>query len=375
MCWGEDGLVGCGRFPDLRGRTGIGLRRARTPILRRPRSCVLAFAATMSGLRAFGIIVVSMMLAAAPWVNAQTVEVDLGGLVLAVSDSSTAQVFHIVDQLSEWDQYAHKQYARWAAKALGLNQEDRRLLQQHAELRRVRGWGKGFEQAFLVPDSIETASANAVAAGLLSSGEATAERAILSHFAPMLAPLIEQQRDRIGAFRNRLLAERKSLGPLVQKLARFAEAKGPISVPVYLVANPEENNGGGGADGGRIVVEVPHSESMGFLLHESLHVFLAPHAGAIRTAAASAGLGFQALNEGIAYALAPGLTNAAPVDLLAEQLARFLNRGTPTSDAYVQSHMIAMVIRPLLREALDQGETITVFLPKAANRWRTVSAR
>jgi hypothetical protein len=99
----------------------------------------------------FRALLVFVILAAVPALNAQPVEVDLGGLILTVSDSSTAQIFHIVDQLSEWDPYAHKQYGRWA-RTLPLNQEDRRLLQQHADLRRARGRGEGFEQAFLVAE-------------------------------------------------------------------------------------------------------------------------------------------------------------------------------------------------------------------------------
>ena len=328
----------------------------------------------MDGLRVFRALLVVVILATVQTLDAQVVEVDLGGLILAVSDSTTAQVFHIVDQLSEWDQFAHKQYGRWA-RSLPLNQEDRRLLQQQADLRRARGRGNGFEQAFLVEDSIEAAATKAVAAGLLSPDEAAAERTILSHFASKLAPLIESKRDPIRTFIDRLRDDRESLRPLVQKLSRFAESSGAIQAPVYLVANPEENNGGGRANGGRIVVEAPFSDAMSFLLHESLHMFLAPHADAIRAAAASAGLTFQALNEGIAYALAPGLTNDPAVDPLAEQLARNLIRGTPPSDAYAQSNMIAAVIRPLLRVSLEQGETITAFLPKATSRWRTVSPR
>jgi hypothetical protein len=330
----------------------------------------------MAANGAFRTLMLIGILAPASTLNAQVANVDLGRLVLAVSDSPTAQVFHIVDQLSEWDQYAHKQYVRWAAKVLNLTQDDRRLLQQHAALRRTRGWGRGFEQAFLVAESIDAAAAKAVASGWLSAEEAATERTILAHFAPVLAPLIEQQKGRIGAFRDRLLAERESLTPLVQRLSRFAEAEDTITLPVYLVANPEENSGGGKANGGRIVVEVPGSDTLGFLLHESLHVFLTPHAETIRTAAASAGLSFQALNEGIAYALAPGLTNdARQADLLAEQLARYVIRGTPASDAYVQSYMVAAVLRPLLRASLEQGEALAAFLPKAVTKWRAVSPR
>jgi hypothetical protein len=147
-------------------------------------------------------------------------------------------------------------------------------------------------------------------------------------------------------------------------------------VPVFLVANPEDNAGGGAANGGRIVVEVPSPDPMSFLLHEALHVVLASHVDAIGAAAAAAGLSGQALNEGIAYAFAPGLSaESGQADILAEGLSRFLIRGTPASDAYVQSYMIAAVIRPLLRASLDQGESIRIFLPKAVTKWRTVSPR
>jgi len=71
--------------------------------------------------------------------------VRVGSIVYSISESRTAQVFHIVDQLSQWDQYAHKQYGRWAARHLKLDQNDQRLLQKHAELRRARGWEHGFE--------------------------------------------------------------------------------------------------------------------------------------------------------------------------------------------------------------------------------------
>ena len=98
--------------------------------------------------------------------KARAEEVDLGGLVIFVSDSWTAQLFHIVDQLSEWDDASHRQYGRWAAKALNFDQQDRRLLQEHAELRRARGWENGFERAFYVEDSIEVAAEKAVETNL-----------------------------------------------------------------------------------------------------------------------------------------------------------------------------------------------------------------
>jgi hypothetical protein len=90
-----------------------------------------------------------MLLLAAPAASAWADDVDLGGVVVSVSDSWTAQLFRIVDQLSEWDHASHRQYGRWAAKALNLDERDRKLLEDDAMLRRKRGWGSGFEQALL----------------------------------------------------------------------------------------------------------------------------------------------------------------------------------------------------------------------------------
>jgi hypothetical protein len=302
---------------------------------------------------------------------AQSSDVDFGGMILTVSDSRTAQLFHIVDQLSQWDQYAHHQYVRWARTHLVLTAADSVMLRRHAALRRARGWGNGFEQAFLVDAPIEVAAQQAVDSHLLSEAESAEEEEILLHFAPKLEPLCEQESARIAAFRQQLVADRARLTPVVERLARFAGATTSLRVPVFLVANPEETSGGGEANGGRLVIEVPSPAPMGFLLHEALHAFLSPHADAIRAAADSAGLHFETLNEAIAYALAPGITgDARQNDLLAEQLAHFVLQGRPKSDPYMQFYLMAIVIRPVLRAALERGGSFSAFLPQAIAQWR-----
>src|SRR5689334_20787168 len=118
--------------------------------------------------------------------------VDLGGLVLVLSDAPPAQIFHIVDQLSQWDVYAHKQYVRWADRTQLLDQQDRELLLQHAKMRKQRGWGHGFEQTFLVEDAIEHAAAKGIAERLLSTDETNAERGIMLHVPPELETLLRE---------------------------------------------------------------------------------------------------------------------------------------------------------------------------------------
>jgi hypothetical protein len=244
-------------------------------------------------------------------VLAQTSELDFGKFVISISESPTAQVFQVVDMLSEWDTSTHKAYGRWARDAHMLNPEDRQLLERHAELRRVRGWGQGFEQAFLVDESIEMAASQAIDENILSPDEANTESLILLHFAPQVVALRRQHQAEIDAFRTQLNTERERMRPTVEKLVQFAEVSQTIRVPVFVVPNTEQNSGGGEANGGRIVVEVPSPGPMGMLLHESLHALLVARRPEIQRAAEAAGLSFTVLNEGLAYAVAPGLTDDA----------------------------------------------------------------
>ena len=301
---------------------------------------------------------------------------DIGGIVITVSDSWTAQVFHIVDQLSEWHEACHRQYGRWAIRTHLLDEQDRKLLQRHGQLREVRGWGKGFEQAFYVEAPIEVAAQNAVEAKLLSSEEAATEKAILLHFAPKLSDLLTKGALQIKSFKDRLVVEGKQIVPFVQKLVRFSEIETTVRVPLFLVTNPEENNGGGGFNGGRLVLEIEDKpDPLPTLFHECLHTLLFRRKDAIEVAAKSVGLSWNALNEGIAYALAPGVTdNKEQFDSLSEALVRNVIKGTPATDSYVQSYMVAVVIRPLLRSAIETGETFTTFLPKAVEKWQKCCA-
>ena len=324
-------------------------------------------------------VLITLLALATPTSNAQSRVIDLGGVFICASDSRTAQVFHIVDQMSQWDSGVHHGYVRWANRTLNLSPEDKRLLQKQAELRRARGWGNGFEQAFYVDDSIEVAAQRAVENKLISADEAATEQMILLHFVPILSGLLERSAPQITSFEARLKTEGKRIAPVVKQLVRFSETKGIVRVPLFLVPNPEEGSGGGGFNGGRLVVEIQKEpDPLPILFHESLHALLWHQKEAIRVAAESVGLGWGDLNEGIAHAFSPGLTdNPQEADSLAERLARNFQRGTSASDGYGQSkkYMVALIIRPLLRSALKRGETFSRFLPKAVDKLRAFNWR
>jgi hypothetical protein len=304
--------------------------------------------------------------------SARTKTLDLGGVLVSVSDSRTAQVFHIVDQLSQWDEGVHHEYVRWATRTLNLSPEDQQLLQKHAELRRARGWGKGFEQTFYVDYSIEDAAQRGVDSKLISADEAATEKMILLHFLPILAGFLDAKAPQVSEFRGRLEVQGRKIAPVVRKLVRFSETKGILRVPLFLVPNPEEGSGGGGYNGGRLVVEIQKEpDPLPILFHECLHALLWQHQDTIRIAAASVGLNWDELNEGIAHAFSPGLTdNFQQSDTLAERLAKNFQRGVSASDGYAQSkkYIVALIIRPLLRWALNHHETFSRFLPKAIER-------
>jgi hypothetical protein len=322
-------------------------------------------------------VLVTTVLALGISSHAETPNLDFGKFVITVSDSVTAETFHVVDMLSDWEPAStHRAYLRWTRDKRPLSDDDRQLLKRHAEMRKARGWGHGFEQAFLVDDDIDVASARAIDTGLLSADEANTEKIILQHFVPVLAPLRDQSRTSIGIFKDRLATEHDRLAPLVAKLIRFSGITDTIRVPVFLVSNSEQASGGGEANGGRIIVEVPGPDPLGMLLHESFHVLLAGRAADLRRAAEDAGLSFGVVNEAFAYALAPGLTDdAKPIDGLFENLARNVRRGTPASDSYVQAYIAAGLMRPILRLALERGDSLSDVLTQCVEKWRSFAGR
>ncbi len=312
------------------------------------------------------------LLAAGP-----SADVVMGDVTLHVSESESAQVFHVVDQLSRWSEFCHAQYSRWADANLRLTSEDRALLEQHAALRKSRGWGQGFEQAFYVDATIAKAATDAAERKSLTAPELAAEKKILAHFAPKLRPLLEAGREENLRFRTRLVEQQEVLAQTMSKLAKFAERSGAVVIPVFLIPNPEPGNSGGGFNGGRLVLEIQAApDPMPTLLHEVFHAVLEGRSADLANAAKQvSGLDQQTLNEAIAYAFYPGILGASSdEDELADDLAGDVLSGKTPADAYLRFKLFAVVLRPMLRGALDKGEPLSVFLPRAITKLKKFPA-
>ena len=312
-------------------------------------------------------------------------DIKAGPFVLTIVDSATAQTFHVVDHVSRWSASCHAGYARWAAESLPLDEVDRDVLVRHAALRRARGWGSGFEQAFYVALPVDEAAARAVEQRLLTRREADAERDVLEHFAPRLARMLAAGRDDVERFEARLRDLSPRLAPVARKLARLTDVRGPQAVTVLPVVDPSPKGASSATfSGGRMVVEIARgSEAIGPLLHELFHVILAQRRESMAIAAGKCKrpLDAETLEEAISSALSPGLVNEgdpAAVDgsdplarLVAEQRAAPQTLRVPR----VRFARLGLALRPLLAAALDGSGTLGAFLQDACDAWRKLPGR
>jgi hypothetical protein len=303
--------------------------------------------------------------------------IQAGPLTVDVRVARTATTFHLVDQLSEWSEFCHKQYARfYAASTEPLTSEDRALLSRHAALRSRRGWGSGIERAFYCADTIEAAAATAVRSGALTNLEARDEATILNHFSQRADRLTADQSAALDEFGQRIQSQRRNLSLFANSISRWFGVRS-LRVPVYLLPDPDDRNGGGGFNGGRISLEIPRKYDVyPTFLHELFHAFIETKQGALQRAAqTSPGLSKETLNEGIAYALAPGIMrpNDAKQDPLLSEVRRDFASGRNLNDSYVRFHRYGLALRPILETSLaDKSATFETFLPRAIDAWRVV---
>ncbi len=303
--------------------------------------------------------------------RAEVVSLDAGVLVYDISISDTAQIFHIADQLSSWSPFMHPQYARWAKEQNLLGDAQMIALTAHRALRRRLHYGD-IDSAFYTTKSVQDALNDA--AQTLSPQDLATEKNLFQQMTPILLPFIEQHRAETIALRDRILLEQDKLKKMLEDFVQFAQVYLPKDhVPLWLIASTGGQAGGGGINGGQMVVESGR-ESVNTLLHESLHFVLNPKHPEIEVAAKScgAGLDWETLNEGIAYALSPGIVGDR--DAIDRRIAQLADEGKPVSDPYVRFNRLGKRLTPLLEKALIEKTTLAAMLPAACDEWRKIAA-
>jgi hypothetical protein len=291
-------------------------------------------------------------------------------------DSSTAQVFHIVDELSGWYPEAHGQYAEWASKDMPLDNAERTMLAKHAKLRAKRRRG-GLDQSFNVSLSVPDAARGAVEKKLLALVDAADEQALIEHFEPRLRPLLDSQAKTIAGLEARIASELPRVSPLLARLGRFCEVTETIPVRAVLVPNPSAARGEGRASRTTMVLEVPAGEdSLAAFFHYLSHVVLLQRRGTIAMAAAKCdeAVDDSTLEDGLAYAIAPGLIRPGDHDALQELVDT--DRSASLRDPRVRAERLGLAVRTELSVALEGGhETLGSFMPKVCDAWASVAKR
>lgn len=329
----------------------------------------------MTGILWFACVA---LVTASPLSAQEPKTLNAGPLRLEIYASArTATLFHVVDQLSLWSEFCHRQYdEEFQRRDGGYSQPDRDLLAKHVAVRQAHGWGEGLEQTFYTPSGLETALKSGVAAGLLTGEQAAIEREVLTHFAPRIEALMERQSAVVEAFAQRLVAEQANLREVALKLSRFCGGS-KVTVPVYLLANPSADTCGGGFNGGRLTWEVPSGRDVYHsFLHEVFHAFLKTHKSEFEKAVRDVpNLNTMILNEGVVYALSPGLLHSdGSGDPLLKAVRDDIAANKPFTDNLTCFRRFGLALRPLLRDALeDRRQTLATFLPRAVDAWRVVA--
>jgi hypothetical protein len=297
---------------------------------------------------------------------------EAGPLTLEIYISKTAHLFHVVDQISQWSEFCHRQYVSYFDRIDGgLSEKDTTVLREHVAIRKRRGWNAGLEQTFYSPLSLESALADGIKHGFLTEEEAQTERRVFSHFQARVERLLLEEAPTLRRFEETLSGQQSNLMEFATTMSRFVGAA-KLTVPFYLIANPHERDCGGGYNGGRLTLEIAKSYDMyPTLLHELVHAFAKTKGELIRASAQSVpGLDEETLNEGLAYAYSPGLVRAGAADRLLAQVTRFAAQGSVLRESYPRFNAYGLALRPLLKLALaDKQQTLETFLPRAVDAW------
>lgn len=303
-------------------------------------------------------------------------ELDLEAVCLQITISKTAHLFHIVDQISEWDIYCHKQYLRYFESIGGFSETDNELLDKHREIRNRHGWGGGLEQTFYTRLNLKSALEEGVRLGYINQHEAKIEKEILINFESRITDILKNEKKHLLDFQNQLINNKDNLILISNIISRFC-LNVSVSIPVFLIANPDDMNYGGGYNGDRLTIEIPRKKDpYPLFLHEILHAFIKPHSVMLsKFIENEPSLNYQTLNEGIAHAFSPGIYHSVgpEADPLYNAVQADIANERSISNPFVRYRRFGLELRSIIRKALSDDEmTINTILPKAVDIWRTI---
>jgi hypothetical protein len=310
--------------------------------------------------------------------ESQPVILELEQLTLNIFISRTAHLFHIVDQLSEWSEFCHSQYAKDFIHRKGdYSALDRRMLEKHILIRKALPWGSGLEQTFYTTLDLTDAVQEGIRKKHITFEQGKTEIEVFDHFEPYVDQLIDSERTHLDAFIKTLLERKDRLEDISKKMSLFCNDVHP-EVPFFILANPSDRYIGGGYNGKRLTLEIPRKrDSFNSLLHELMHVFVGTQRKELeKIVKVTEGLDYMTLNEGIAYALSPGIfhSRSHDEDPLLDRVKTDIENGKSLQTNYsTRFNQLGLALRPLLIDAFEKKQPVTAFLPRARDAWWVIN--
>lgn len=353
------------------------------------RSPLLRLVTTIATILALvGGMVAPRLLAAPPAATPPSQEhsYSAGPIAFKFTISYPSNLFNVVDQISLWSPYCHRQYrdaweARWPMSA-----EDKSLLARYAQVRTRYDYGI-MEPWFMNASSLDDAWTRARAGGLTIQ-EATTVKTVLSRFQPKFdqwwneAGYLEQRRDDLIFAVTTNQQFFKLLYDRVLRLYGYnPNTYAGAVMEVHLLYAPWEHGSGGGAHSG-IELELGAHTSIGYdeigtLIHESLHLLVEPRKADIMTYLKKLGVPEEAwdiLHESLVYTIAQGVA----IEYMSgrNSLATRLQGLTNPEGTMHRTIQIALDLEPITKEYLESGKTLwDGYLDQVANDYLRVVGR
>lgn len=284
------------------------------------------------------------------------------------------QGFDIVDQISGWDQYCHTNDYKEMEKVLGgFNKKDQQMLEWHRQVRSKYGWNGGFAGTVFASDSFNDIIETAEELGTIEFKDAEKETLVLKYFSKRLWPWLKDNRQRITDQIPIIVQTLDKHKALLDQMSVLTKTLPDNLIVVHLVPNSSEYSIGGSNVDGHNVGEVPTDrEVTGTVLHEAMHGFLKQWKPLMKMVTEQTRfpgvLNSEALNEGISYAISPGLVSDRMGDPLQEEVNKDLKEKRSIFEKdrrYALFNALGLVIRPILQAALAKQVPMEVFIQQA----------
>lgn len=285
-----------------------------------------------------------------------------------------ANLFYVIDQVSQWDYHTHVYYRSFWDEEFGFSSKDNAIVQDYKEVRQKYTWGK-LEPIFFSVETLDEAWREMDKA--MSKDERETIKETLLHFQPKFSKLWDDSGYLVEKGKQVVENITPEMRQMFDQVAGFYSSPA-MEIDVMLILNPAVGIGGG-YNGGRIAFEigreVPMDRLIPVLFHEVFHAFQETHEEAIEKLAAEENVDYFILHESPIYSLSPGIFNRRFFDqnYLADQVKSYEASGSDAKDSIYLATKLGLALIPLTEDYLKQGRLFSEYLKETPDIYRSLN--